>query len=502
MPTRLGIEVGPVACRLVALDAGPAIGLPGRETWVRAFSVCASRRPDVVESLRAFRGERAAVVVWGVAADHGQSVVARGGYREMRRDALRQRANPAGDDVARVLADIAPVGPSPRGVSTRHVVLASAHREGIGAALQVLDRAGIRTRSVLTPAAALMSIARLRRGPEAAGALQAYVALSETGTAIALIRDRALVSAHEVPWGFLDPDRQFAPRETDEIVATLAGHLAAYFKTARAAHGAVSTVLVCGGAPRLRTMAALLIEPLDLEVEPLDSLFAIDVARLPANGADLRERSAEMRLAWAAAADWPAPLDLLRQQRQRERSGWVAGAAMVAGMATGLAVGLGIETAVSRVSPAPHPAALVQAGRAPREARPRGTVIQAAPPAVETRPPADPPLTAADFVRSSEPLSDAGPAASAQAPVDAAPAPRAVREAPVSAPQPPVRPFKAEVRTILYAPERKLAFIDGQIVEPGDLIHGARVVDITPTTVIVEDRTGARTELRIGDARP
>jgi hypothetical protein len=451
MPVRLGIEIGPIACRMVALDTRAETRLRGHETWVRAFDACASSREEIVESLAAFRGERAAVVVWGVAADHRQSLLARGSHQEMRPDALR-----------------------------------------------LLDQAGIRTRRVLTPAAALLSMARLRRGPETSGTLQAYVAVSETNTAIALVRDQALLSAHELAWGYLDPERELAPRESDEIVAILAEKLGAYFKTARSVHGAVSTVVICGGVPRLRTMAAVLIERLDVKVEPLDSPFAIDLARLPANGADLRERCAEMRLAWAAAADWPAPLDLLRQQRRAARGAWAAGAAMVAGMATGLAVGFGIQSSAPFVMSAPH-AAVVRAGRPRGQATritPRTRAVPVPTP-VGVRAPIDPPLTAADFVRSYEPLPSGAAASPAPARVESSASRRAVPGAPPAPAD--VRPFKAEVRTILYAPERKLAFIDGQIVEPGDSIHGARVLDITPTTVVVEDRTGARIELRVGD---
>ena len=58
-------------------------------------------------------------------------------------------------------------------------------------------------------------------------------------------------------------------------------------------------------------------ERLDVEVEPLDSLFGIDAARLPEPADEFRERSAELRLAWAAAADWQAPINLLRERRRR-----------------------------------------------------------------------------------------------------------------------------------------------------------------------------------------
>ena len=54
-----------------------------------------------------------------------------------------------------------------------------------------------------------------------------------------------------------------------------------------------------------RSMTAPLMERLDVEVEPLDSLFGIDAERLPEPADDFRDRGAELRMAWAAAADWP-----------------------------------------------------------------------------------------------------------------------------------------------------------------------------------------------------
>ena len=87
----------------------------------------------------------------------------------------------------------------------------------------------------------------------------------------------------------------------------------------------IGQVCVCGGLLELRSMAAALMEQLDVEVEPLDSLFGIDAARLPEPADEFRERGAELRLAWAVAADWPPAINLLRARRRRcPRPGWRA----------------------------------------------------------------------------------------------------------------------------------------------------------------------------------
>ena len=52
--------------------------------------------------------------------------------------------------------------------------------------------------------------------------------------------------------------------------------------------------------------------------------------------------------------------------------------------------------------------------------------------------------------------------------------------------------------TILYAPERKLAIIDGHIVQAGDDVRGARIIDITPTAVLLRDAQGRLRRLTLG----
>jgi len=51
-------------------------------------------------------------------------------------------------------------------------------------------------------------------------------------------------------------------------------------------------------------------------------------------------------------------------------------------------------------------------------------------------------------------------------------------------------PFEAALGTILYGADRKLAIIDGRIVQVGDEVRGARVVEITQNSVFFRDRQG------------
>jgi len=65
MATRVGIELSPVACRIVEVDGG----LPWRrnqgETRVRSFSVLPPSGPETRAKLESLRRKQAAVVVWG-----------------------------------------------------------------------------------------------------------------------------------------------------------------------------------------------------------------------------------------------------------------------------------------------------------------------------------------------------------------------------------------------------------------------------------------------------
>jgi hypothetical protein len=62
----------------------------------------------------------------------------------------------------------------------------------------------------------------------------------------------------------------------------------------------------------------------------------------------------------------------------------------------------------------------------------------------------------------------------------------------------PPLPFDAALGTILYGPDRKLAIVDGRIVQAGDDVRGATVVEITPTSVYLRDAQGRLRRLTAG----
>src|SRR5205085_9475252 len=62
-------------------------------------------------------------------------------------------------------------------------------------------------------------------------------------------------------------------------------------------------------------------------------------------------------------------------------------------------------------------------------------------------------------------------------------------------------PFEATLGTILYGADRKLAIIDGRIVQVGDDVRGARVVEITPNSVLFRDPQGQLRRLSLENPR-
>ena len=562
MPARIGIELSPTACRIV--DLGRSGGAEGTDTVVRAFA----RTPAAdAATLAPYRRQHVAVVMWGLHGEHRQAVVTVGSYQRMRREAVNATRQ-AGVDTRQMVADIAPATTGKEGGRRRPVVVALAPTSDVAAALRPLTAAGVRVRSIVTPALALMSLARMRRRITAPGMAEAYVALEEAGTAIALVRDGALVAARELEWGYQD-DQQARPR--DEVASRLGDAIEEFFGDCGVRSTAVAQICVCGGLPELRSMTVALMERLDVEVEPLDSLFGIDADHLPEPADDFQDRVVDMRLAWAVAADWNAPINFLRERRRRLAKTILTRAAVVAGVATGLAVAWRIQRSdlldpakpaasapvvrppAARPSvpappppvalPVPVPAALppvaVVATPPPSNTTPTPTPIppsppaqavvqvpparvqpapvQVAPPIVQpapTRTPARVPAPA--LVLTPVPL----PAPAASAPVRTEPtAPPPVRIAPVrepaASPAPPASstalpvrrpppdevalPFDATLGTILYAADRKLAIVDGHIVQVGDEVRGARVVDITPNAVVFRDRQGRLRRLTLED---
>jgi hypothetical protein len=544
--TRVGIELTPVATRIVeVVDRRRGWRVPRSECIVRAFGVWPPVQADLDAALASLRGKAAAVVVWGTASEHRQAEVSIGSYENMRAQALRTLADD-GVPTRGVWADIAPAGPADD--AQMRVVVSAASAKQMVEALQPLTDAGIRLRTVITPAAALAAIARSRHAFSVPDTTEAYIALDNTLTCIALIRNGALIAAHELAWGFLDdcgPNRQ--PRRRDDIAAHLGDELAELFTTHRDA-GPVTQVCICGGLPELRSTTLPLMERFDVEVEILDSLSGIDVRSLAQPADEFRERVSELRMAWVAAADWTT-INLLRPNRRRASHAALSRAAVVAGVAAGLGGGWSIargdSMSVAAASPAAPPRSIANAITRPgpsllSEASPRAAIPEASlidvegptaapapPPPIIQEPVAPksepayveeirlPPIAAAPTSIQMEPppirtepppIHMEPPAIRHEPPVGErrvmrrAPLPPAQVSTPLRRPAGDLLPFDAALSSILFSADRQLAIIDGRVVGRGDAVRDATVVEISAGVVLLRDSQGRLRRLSTGGA--
>ena len=339
MTTHLGIELSPGACRIVEIDAGSVWASRRGATRVRSFAALPPSGAETDAKLATLAGKPAAVIVWNAPSEHRQVVVTGGSYETMRAEALSALAA-AGLQTRGVLADVSPAAGRPKRGKRQPVVVTLAASSDVTTALQPLRSAGIRVRTVTTPAAALGSLARLRRSLAVPGPIEAYIALEESITCVALVRDAILIAARELPWGYIETRAGATQvRAREEIAARLGDGIAEFVAAIGGEPRDIGQVCVAGGMPELRSMTAPLMERLDVEVEPLDSLFAIDAANLPESADEFRDRGAELRLAWAAAADWPPAINLLRARKRQVSRTMLSRAAVAAGVVAGLAGG-------------------------------------------------------------------------------------------------------------------------------------------------------------------
>jgi hypothetical protein len=456
MGKRVGIELSPTACRIVEVDDRPF--WPRGETRVRSFAVLPPSGPELRGRLESLRRRRAAVVVWGGRSEHRQVMVTAGSYEAMRAEAIAS-LTAAGLATTGLWVDIAPATPADDRAARRPVVVSMASASEVLDALQPLHDAGLRVRTVTTPAIALSALARLRQTAAASGAIDAYLAFDEQVTCIALVRKGVLLAARDLPWGFVEEDyTRREPRPREEMSERLADAISGFVVDIGGSPADIGQVCVCGGLPDLRSMAVSLMARLDLEVEPLDSLFGIDAARLPPAGDEFRERGAELRLAWAAAADWPPTINLLRARRRLASRTWLPRAAVIAGAAAGLG---GSWWVAERMLQQPPPARIASA------AAPRGRPAPVKPPARVTPPAAV----------NKAPVVTPPPAAVNKAPV-VTPPPAVVNKAPAIAPPPAV-----VNRTPVVTPPPAVVNKAPAIAPPPAVVNKAPVV--LPPPVIV-----------------
>ena len=456
--TRTGFDLHPNQCRVAGVHARPRGDVPG-DVRVKAFALLAEGRmsPALSPELERLRREQrlarqAWVTIWGLRSVHQflrlpptaaadlEALSLQEAQHEL--SVLEDEAGPL--SVSRMLGPDVKVGTHRR----REVSLTAVPEAEIARQIQPLIDAGFDVRGVCTPAMALTAVARLY-GRTTPGITAAYVALESNAMCVAIVRDGVLLFSREMPWEFVDSAAAVGDRLADELRRSLL-----FFR--QSFRTAVERIVLCGGIANLRALTSSTGATLDLPVETLDSLSAIDAEAIP-EPADLFRAS--VAALWPAIAiasggdDQPNLLPGATRAQRQTRVKIVVAAGVVAGALMATAWYLMASTA--RDSDAADLARLErQVAQLER-----------------------------DVQRASAPPKETEPAASAHT------APRS--SAPVS-----TEP-ELVVGSILYSPQRRLAIVNGRIVGVGDRIGSVTVVGIGPREVIVQSADGTTRTLEL-----
>jgi Tfp pilus assembly protein PilN len=310
MASRVGIELTSSRCTIVEVEA-PKRGKMGGIRAFRSISYDPADPAGFVAALRQLLSSKtfstsARVAIWGLRSGHQSMSLPPASEADLQDLALREarRSMPfiAEGEVASGIA----VETGGRYDVKREVSFAAASVADVRERLQPLVSAGIQVEAVLTPPLALASLARLQTGPSEA--VDAYLSVNRDASCLAIIRNGLLVFSREIPIA-AGPDRiAFVSRLGSELRRSFL-----LFK--QNSRLVVGRVFVCGDYPELRSLTAPLIGVLDTEVETLDSLEGLTDA-----ASDVPDGAAELRLAWAIAADDPLPVNLLPAEARAQHS--------------------------------------------------------------------------------------------------------------------------------------------------------------------------------------
>lgn len=334
--------------------------------------------------------------------------------------------------------------------------------------LPSLEAAGFEVASVLTPPEALLrlSLVRQRATPSAA---VAWLALNKCGAAIAIVRGTELLCERTIRWSY-KPDLKASKAQALQrysLVAHLAPELTHAMDAVRAEYGLpVNLAVTCGDLPELRSLTMPLIEELNIEVETLDSMEGLSLAR-GATIDELADSAPALRLITAAT------LGSSEQFPRRSRlRALVRAAAVLAVIALGWMGYAYWQRSSDGSQPgapesAPQPIA-TQGRREPNRATPAQPSGPSDRPQKSESPSADRPTVVT-------------PSAQQQQPPTA----------------PPLRDPLPRIDTVLIDQDRRLALVDGGVVAVGDAIGPRVVVGIERDAVLLREPSGRTVKVRV-----
>jgi hypothetical protein len=342
--------------------------------------------------------------------------------------------------------------------------------------LKPILTAGFEIDAILSPAEALADLVRARQ-VDTTSTPVAAVSLNSRGAALAIVSDGTLIASRSFEWPLGRPFRLSRPELLERylLVAQLAPQIQHLIELVRPVYGArVSSVLVSGTLPDLRSLAMLLTEEMDIEVETLDSPDLVE-PNLSGGGDDV----AALQLAAAAATEtvagtFPAKVPATITGGRTPTLAVLALALVAAWSYLQLA---GIGQAIPLLSL--EQAAVLAAGKADIAPVPSVTDLR-----IE-----------ATIGRIGDTL--ASPAAPPVAPTAAAaPPPEPVASTP---PRPPSLP---RVDGVVISATRSLAIVDGNVVALGDRVGSRTVARIDRDGVVLRESSGSEIYVAIRARKP
>jgi putative ABC transport system ATP-binding protein len=378
------------------------------------------------------------------------------------------------------------------------------------AALAPLVAAGFEIVSVVSPAQALGRVVRARQVGAPSGTAVAALSLNSHGAAIAIVSGTEVIHSRIVEWSLGTPfvDKRGARSELLDrylLVSQIAPQLQHDIDLVRPVHGVtVTSVMACGNLPDLRSIAMLLIEEMDIEVETLDSPELLDPGIAPGTFGD-----AVASLQLAAAVASPGETRVLVQESaptskaseppvERPPKRFWSGAHLQSLAAVGVFafyVGWSViqvagssparpifADGIDQILAAALPAGTATAGPEPRAEATSGRSA-AVTPAAPTSVPA------------SVPASERGEAAPGPAVVRPGNRRPNVQGSPAGLPLP-------TVDGIMIARTQRLAIVGGIVVAPGDPVGTRAIARIERDGVVLREPSGREIYVPIRPKKP
>jgi len=362
---------------------------------------------------------------------------------------------------------------------------------GEESSIEPLVAAGFEVVSVLSPAQALARVVRARQASAPAGTAIAAVSLNTHGGAIVIVAGTEVIHSRSFEWPLGAPFTGARTELLDRylLVSQLAPQLQHAIALVRPVYGvAVTSIVACGNLPGLRSLAMLLIQEMDFEVETLDSADLLDAGMSTRFG----ESAATLQLAAAVASSGEQrvrlhtePATASENSGRDVRTSW---------MRLSIVTGLQHAATVAALVLCAAWAALQITGTSPavavfldgRTSGPVEELVMAVPPLPELRAEATTGRSTIDNGSPALPAHDASPTRPRQ---------RAASE--------PATPLPS-VDGVLITGTQRLAIVGGVVVSPGDAIGARAVARIERDGVVLREPSGRETyvAIRTRNSRP